>query len=45
MSDKPKKYAATKTIRCPRCRLISKHKLVDYNYAIYKCEKCGNVHV
>lgn len=45
MPKSPKKYAATKTCQCPRCRIISKHTLVDFNYAIYKCEKCGNVHV
>lgn len=40
-----KGYQATKTMKCLRCRLVSKHKLVDYKYAIYKCEKCGNIHV
>lgn len=40
-----KRYDATKTMTCPRCRLTSKHILFDYKYAIYKCGKCGNAHV
>lgn len=40
-----KMYTATKTMLCPRCRLTSKHTLFDFKYAIYKCTKCGNIHV
>lgn len=37
-------YPSTKNIKCPRCGNITKHILYDYEYAIYKCTKCGNIH-
>lgn len=33
-----------RTLRCPRCRELVNHKLIDYKNLIYKCTKCGNVH-
>lgn len=43
--EKAKKYNTTKVMKCPRCRITSKHTLVDFKYAIYKCTQCGNIHV
>lgn len=41
---KKKIYPITKTMKCPRCRQITKHILYNYEYAIYKCTQCGNIH-
>ena len=38
------KYAKVKLGKCPRCQCTVKQTLLDYNYAIYKCTKCGNIH-
>lgn len=38
------KYAKVKLGKCPRCQCTVKQALFDYNYAIYKCTKCGNIH-
>lgn len=38
-------YASTRNIKCPRCRQVTKHILYNYQYEIYKCTQCGNVHV
>lgn len=42
-SVKPK-YAAAKVAQCPRCKFAVKQDLFDYEKAIYKCTKCGNIH-
>ena len=36
------KYANIKLGKCPRCKYTVKQTLFDYNYAIYKCTKCGS---
>lgn len=38
------KYTKIKLEKCPRCQYTAKQTLFDYNYAIYKCIKCGNIH-
>lgn len=45
MNESFTKYAKLKINKCPRCQYIVKHILFDYNYKIYKCTKCGNIHV
>lgn len=37
-------YAPAKVTQCPRCRFAVEQKLFDYDKAIYKCTKCGNIH-
>lgn len=37
-------YPVTRTILCPRCRQVVRHILYDYDYNIYKCTNCGNLH-
>lgn len=37
-------YASAKVTQCPRCRFAVKQDLFDYEKAIYKCTKCGNIH-
>ena len=38
-------YSAVKVMKCPRCRQVTKHKLYDYKYLIYKCTQCNNIHI
>lgn len=40
-----KKYAKLKLGKCPRCKYTVRQILFDYSYSIYKCTKCGNIHV
>lgn len=37
-------YTSAKVTQCPRCGLAIKQELFDYEKAIYKCTKCGNIH-
>lgn len=37
-------YVPAKVDQCPRCRFAVKQELFDYEKAIYKCTKCGNIH-
>lgn len=30
---------------CPRCKIKTKQFVFDYNYNLYKCSKCNNIHV
>lgn len=39
-----KRFPSVKVCKCPRCQLTTKQILFDYNYGIYKCSKCGNIH-
>lgn len=34
-----------KISKCPRCNFRVKQTLFDYINSIYKCTKCGNIHV
>lgn len=37
-------YPITKTMTCPRCKRKCRHVLYDYNYNIYKCTECNDIH-
>lgn len=37
-------YPTTRMFRCPRCRHIVRHILYNYEFGIYKCPICGNLH-
>ena len=37
-------YPVIMQIVCPRCGNHTEHILYDYNYTIYQCTKCGNIH-
>lgn len=37
--------ATVKICKCPRCQLTANQILFDYVYGIYKCSKCGNIHI
>lgn len=38
------KYEGIKLIKCPICQCLTEHTLFDYEYTIYKCTKCNNIH-
>lgn len=40
-----KKIKIIKVCKCPRCQFTTKQILFDYTYGIYKCTKCGNLHI
>nr|DAH58504.1 MAG TPA: hypothetical protein [Bacteriophage sp.] len=40
-----KKFPTYKICTCPRCRVKSCQIIFDYKYGIYKCTKCGNIHI
>lgn len=44
MGHKIAKYTPTKIGKCPKCKQTVIQYLFDYNYAIYKCSKCSNIH-
>lgn len=37
-------YAGSRQLKCPICNRITEHILFDYNYRLYKCVQCNNVH-
>jgi ribosomal protein L37AE/L43A len=37
-------YVSAKIARCPKCKQLTEQDLFDYNYSIYKCSKCNNIH-
>lgn len=39
-----KKYVPVRLEQCPRCKFAVRQTLFDYDNAIYKCTKCGNIH-
>lgn len=44
MDHKIAKYTPTKLSKCPKCKQLARQDLFNYNYVIYKCSKCGNIH-
>ena len=42
--ERLKKYKAILIKKCPRCKYSVRQDLYDYDKAIYKCTKCGNIH-